>query len=363
MGWKYIQLLFAGAFLLAACSGPEKPVTKDDAITFAKEIESSVKKGDPVILDNAIDKKEFTIRMDLPNTNDAREFGKGVLQTMKLGTQMTTQLSDADTYNFIKYYVSNGKHHIVFRALSNKDEGLNYQDYELIMRGNKCMVADAYMYSTAENLSETVRTMYNMLYGSQQKNKIDMNHEDQLGDLKKINDIKELYQKGRSAEAKQVYLSLPDNIKRTKLLCLLNVYVSAHLSADDYNVAVKEFERYFPNEPNLNLIKINGYYLQKDYAKMLEAVNALDAQINKDPLLDYQRYLSYDLMEQKDSSRICLQRLIHNMPDFQKGFIELIAVDLKNGYQQEADSVIALYRKKTKFDQERLDKVMGYYKK
>ena len=94
---------------------------------------------------------------------------------------------------------------------------------------------------------------------------------------------------------------------------------------------------------------------------MLAAVNTLDSQINKDPLLDYHRYLSYDLLEDDKNSLACLKRLVKAMPDFQKGYIELIAVDLKNNNQSEADSLITLYRKKTKFNQTDLNTIISYY--
>ena len=61
---------------------------------------------------------------------------------------------------------------------------------------------------------------------------------------------------------------------------------------------------------------------------MLAAVNGLDSQINKDPLLDFYRYLSYNLLEDEEKGRVCLNRLLKNMPDFQKGYLELIAVEL-----------------------------------
>ena len=94
---------------------------------------------------------------------------------------------------------------------------------------------------------------------------------------------------------------------------------------------------------------------------MLGAVNALDAQINTDPLLDYYRYLSYKLLLKPDSGSICLNRLVKNMPDFQSGYIELISAKLQSGLTPQADSLIKVYRSKPGFNQQELDDLVSMY--
>jgi hypothetical protein len=110
------------------------------------------------------------------------------------------------------------------------------------------------------------------------------------------------------------------------------------------------------------LVMVDGYFLQKEYVKMLAAVNSLDSQINKDPLLDFYRYLSYNLLLDKAKAKTCLVRLLKNMPDFQKGYQELIAVELGDKNKNEADSLIKIYRGKAKFNQGELDNIIAYYR-
>jgi len=71
--------------------------------------------------------------------------------------------------------------------------------------------------------------------------------------------------------------------------------------------------------------------------------------------------LSYNLLNDKDSARSSLVRLLKNMPDFQRGYLELLATDLESKNRTEADSLINIYRKKTKFDQDELSNVINYY--
>ena len=91
--------------------------------------------------------------------------------------------------------------------------------------------------------------------------------------------------------------------------------------------------------------------------------NSLDSQINKDPLLDYYRYLSYNLLLDNANAKTCLLRLLKNIPEFQKGYQELIAVELEGNNKNEADSLIKIYRGKTKFNQEELDNIIAYYRR
>ena len=354
---KYTFLSVAAAVVLLSCSQAPLTVTKEEAISFAKDIESSIKKRDADFLDNAFDKKEFIYRMHLPVSDEAKGFGDGVVNNMKMGTQMISSLNDDDSYDFIKYYNLNGKHHIIFRVFSNKSKGLNYQDYEIIKKSDKCKIADAYIYTTGETLAETIHNMYTSLY---KKSTQDPGGNDKdVAYLKSIGEMRMLVQKGKATEAKQIFNELPPYLKNTKVVLILNLYICSHLSLEDYDTAIKEFMTIFPNEPNMSLLMIDGYYLQKDYPKMLLAVNTLDAQINKDPLLDYHRYLSYNLLGQKDSSMFCLKRLMHNMPDFQQAYLELITIDINEGHNKEADSLIEVYRKKPKFDQKQLGRFAG----
>ncbi|MGC4104196.1 tetratricopeptide repeat protein [Ferruginibacter sp.] len=358
---KYIVAVICCCLILIACSNPVQPVTKEEAIAFAKEIENSIKQGNGDLLDNAFDKKEFVKKMDLPNTEEGNGFAKGIIsKPIALGSQLVAALSDQDNFQFIKYYEKAGRGHIVFRLYTNKDGSLNYHDYELVKTGGKCRLADAYIYVSGENLSETMMNIFNSLYGKVSGGK-NISEDDKLADLNELKKVKELMQRGQNREAKEKYDKLPAYIKASKSVMLINVLICEDLSTDEYSAALAEFREKYPNEPNMSLLMIDGYFMQKDYVKMLAAVNALDSQINKDPLLDYHRYLSYDLLEDKEKSMACLKRLVTNMPDFQKGYIEYIVQDLKSGNKQQADSLIAIYRKKPKFKQEELDTVVKYY--
>jgi len=340
----------------SACKDKPQQLSKDEAIEFAKQMERSIRKGDGSVLDKGFDKDVFIERMHLPNSTEAKGFSNGIAEHLDFGTKITSELSDHISFQFIKHYIKDDKHHVIFRLFDDKESTLNYHDYELLKKHDKCLVADVYIYMSGETLAETMGNLFKTLY-----DRVDEAGEKGLGNIDNVKEIKELVQKGKSAEAKKMFDELPAYLKKSKAILLLNVSICSNLSSEEYDGAIKAFREAFPDEPNMNLMMIDGYYLQKDYEKMLAAVNALDSQINKDPLLDYYRYMSYKLMEDKATAKTYLKQVVKNMPEFQGGYIEWIAVDLKEKNTAEADSLIAVYRKK-RFDQKELDLIVNYYR-
>lgn len=355
---RYLLLFAAVISFFCSCTPPQPPLTKAEAIAFAGEIEKSIKKGESEFLNTAFDKEEFIKRLDLEDSPEGKGFADGVITKLNLGTQLTAILTDRDNFNFIKYYEKEGHHHVIFRLFTTKDGSLNYHDYELVKTGNACKIADAYIYLSGETLAETMHSMFSNLYKKSLKNN---NYDNSLGGLNDLKEIKDLLNRGKAKEAQQMYEALPASLKKNKTVLLINVFICSRLTEDDYNAAIKEFNRLFPNQPNMSLMMIDGYFIQKDYQKMLGAVNALDAQIDKDPLLDYYRYLSYKLMLKQDSGLVCLNRLIKNMPDFQSGYIELISAKLQSGLKEEADSLISIYHSKPGFNQQDLNTLVSMY--
>jgi hypothetical protein len=356
--FKYILVLFVAC---SGCSQVEERLSKDEVIEFAKAIEGTIAKGEAGFLNNAFDKTEFKNRMKLPDTNDGNGFATGVMSKLNLGTQLTASLSDRDNFNFIKHYEKDGKHHIIFRLFTDKDGSLNYHDYELLKRGGKCKIADAYIYLSGETLAESSGNMFRSFTEHTDGSNKQLNKEN-LDGLDELKEVKELNARGKQTEAKELYNKLPEYLKKTKPVQMIHLTICSGLGNDEYAAAINEFKQKFPDEPNMNLLMIDGYFMQKEYEKLLGAVNALDSQINKDPLLDYHRYLSYNLLKQDDKGRECLIRLLGNMPDFQKGYLEYIATELQAGNKKTADSLIIIYQNKSKFDQQQLNSLITYYR-
>jgi len=81
--------------------------------------------------------------------------------------------------------------------------------------------------------------------------------------------------------------------------------------------------------------------------------------IDKDPFLDYYRYLMYTLKQDKVNALKYIEALVKNMPDFQDGVLELILTYREEGQTEKANALIKDYRSRSAFNQRKLEQVLG----
>ena len=341
-------LLTALLFIAASCRQEEKPLTKAEALDFAKKVEISIGKRDGKMLDDAIDQKAFYKKMNLESGSDARSFQAGLKKGMNMGTKITESLSAKGSYDLVKHYEKDKIHHLLFRLY---DEGsLNYHDYELTRANDQPKVADIYIYMSGENLSETLKNLFTQF---KDEFKAGADHETASW-IKRMPDIRSLINKGKQKEALDIYNSMPQKVRNGRMFQIIHVEISSGLSGDEYSRAISEYQTLYPNEPNMQLILIDGYILRKEYGKALDAVNELDKMIDKDPLLDFHRAMCYTLMK-NDVKRVeCLERLLKNLPDFEDGILELLADYLETRQFEKAKPLVDRFRSRSEFNQSTL---------
>ena len=206
---------------------------------------------------------------------------------MKMGTTIVNALSQKGTYSLVKQYEKDHKQHLIFRMYDK--HMINYHDMELMRSNNKCQVADIFIYLNGENLSETMHGVYLQL-------------SDEIGKeeapwIEKLPQIRLLITANRHQEAMDIYKQIPDKAKKNRTFQILHINICSGLTDEEYAQAIQEYEMLYPNEPNMQLLMIDGYAMRKKYDKALEAVNGLDKMINKDPILDYYRAFCYSLLE------------------------------------------------------------------
>jgi tetratricopeptide (TPR) repeat protein len=228
----------------------------------------------------------------------------------------------------------------------------------LINNGGKTKIADIYIYITGENFSETLRNLYlqfaDEIEGAKKNN-------DAAAWMKKLPEIRSLINKGEHRQAMELFNNIPVKYRSGKIFQVMNVTISSGLSEEEYGTALDEYNKLFPNEPNAALLMIDGHILHKDYNKALEAVNMLDRQINKDPLLDYYRYLCYNLLNEKEKAKQHIEQVVKNIPGFGDGMLELIATYLEDHEYDKARPFVEKYKAKSSFDQTTLDLLLSAY--
>lgn len=338
--------------VIASCKQqPEKPLTKAEVTEFARKIEISIDKRDPTLLNDAIDGDALADKMNLESGRDSRSFEQGLKEGMKMGSKIVAALSEKGTYTMIKEYEKDKVHHLLFRLYDNGM--INYHDYELTRTKGKPKVADIYIYMSGETLSETLRNLYVQF-------KDDFKASSTRTDdwTRKVTYIRSMITSNKHRDALDTYNEMPEKIKKGRLFQILHIEICSGLSDEEYSKAIDEYEALYPNEPNMQLLLIDGYTLRKDYQKALNAVNELDKMIDKDPLLDYHRAMCYTLLNDDQKRLECLERLVKNVPEIEEGIIELIYDYLETSEFEKAKPLIDRYKTKSAFNQESLQTVL-----
>ncbi|HEY4335152.1 MAG TPA: hypothetical protein VGM89_04625, partial [Puia sp.] len=272
---KTSLLCFCIALFLNACQPPEPPVSKDEAMALAHRIERSIGKHDTTLLNRIFDEKALTQRVIDANsslllsrtliTSAVRGVEKG-----GLGSRVVHAMGGQGSYQLIREYEKDGRQHILFRLYGG--EGVNYHDYELVKRDEGIKAADLYVYTSGENISMTLANALMRL-----------NREGTKKELKTTDNIRDLMDRDEYEKAGEEYERLPPNFKKEKAYQLIHVRILSHLSTEKYIAALNEYRALFPHDPNMYLLMIDAYTLQKNYLKALESVNKLDSMIGKDP--------------------------------------------------------------------------------
>jgi len=335
---QYSFLLYV--LFVTACSEQEKPVTKQEASEAAAALTQSMAHRDVSVLNDMLDFDALEKKvMDESGHKLKAAFVAGAFTSLRSGDftlQITRSLGEKGTYELVKQYEKNNHQHLIFRMYNNL---LNYHDFELIKKGKDVKIADIFIYTTGENLSYTLAQSLLSMSDQPVTGKLDNDVIQKIQLLKKYIHDKE-YEK-----ADDLYKSLPALIREQKLYKIVQIQIASGLGNDQYLKALTNFQQEYPDAPNMYLLMLDAYFLNKDYAGALRCVNNLDTLINKDPFLDYYRGLIYKLQKDPTNQLACLERLHQHMPGFSSGTVELI-----NGYaeNQQWDKAIALtqqYRK------------------
>src|SRR5690349_3029297 len=103
----------------AACSQPEKPVTKEEAAAMAKSLKNNIAHRKSNWLNEVLDIKAFENRIREAAHNKLNEtMLKGAMKSMEsgdFGEQVIKNLGKRGTYELVKQYEKDNHQHLVFR--------------------------------------------------------------------------------------------------------------------------------------------------------------------------------------------------------------------------------------------------------
>jgi predicted Zn-dependent protease len=109
---------------------------------------------------------------------------------------------------------------------------------------------------------------------------------------KNISRLKEMQQAatgGNPTAACAIYDGLPQSLKGDKYMLLLRLRAAQELGDEAYRQALEDFQKYHPDDPSLDLVSIDHYFLTKQYDKELAVIDHIESTIGGDPYLNIYR--------------------------------------------------------------------------
>jgi tetratricopeptide (TPR) repeat protein len=351
---KYLQLFIAVIIVLYSCKTKEKPVTKEEAVQFAKSLEKSIAVRNENFFNNAFDMDAMLSKMKAAARDEPGSFWRsvkeGMGEKMKFGSRVIQALGSRGTYALVRQYQQGDKQHLLFRIFS--EGSINYHDFELVNKSGNIKIADVYIYLTGELFSKTLKDIFAEVLTSDKKDVA------ALTDFSKLN---KLVQKKEYAEAKEVLDRLPENLKNTKAIQLRNLEICLETDTVEYALAADKFRHDFPDDPSLNLALLDGMIVRGKYTAAIACINQLDSQLNKDPLLDYYRGLLYNLQGKTDAALLAFETLYKNMPEFSPGAMELCTYYMDKGEYKKAGDIIKKTKSNNDFDKSVAENLLLLY--
>ena len=136
-------------------------------------------------------------------------------------------------------------------------------------------IADMYVFTSGERFSATVRRLAGPMFGA--------TAEERAG-MEKLGEMNAAARRGDGAAAARAFDALPESLKADRGVQVARVVAAAAAGDPDaYAAVLADFDRRFPDDPTLDLLKIDA--LVGEPEKLVPVLERLDAAVGGDPHL------------------------------------------------------------------------------
>ena len=339
-------------------------------VAYTTELENGINAGDPSMLDSRVDLERLIERSTRDTSTPkgfADGFAKGVRRSgINLGKQLVEAQDDESDFHLLRLRMDGGAPHALYRVISQA--GINYLDFELARNAKgEVVIVDIYPHISGELFSQTLRRTFLQAAkeaGYDIVDKMMGKEQEFLKNIPKLQTMQRLAQEQKFAEVVKTFGELPASLRQNKSFLLIRLNASSHLDESEYQKAILEFEKAYPNDPSLDLISIDGHMMRKDYAAVMKTIDRLDARV-KDPYLQYLR--GSVMLEKGDGkeARRLFQAAITAEPRLAMPYWVLIGLSLQDKKYKDTARHLAAIERDAKVevgDLEALEQYAGFVK-
>lgn len=241
--------------------------------------------------------------------------------------------ANAPSYALVRVRMVGGHPRPLLRLAS--DGGLTYHELTLDKQaGGRIRAVDILLYATGETFSEMIGTMLSAI----------SNYED----AEPMIEAKRKLGMGDARGAREVIKRLPESLRHTKTVMMFDVAAAGAMNDDaEYLKSIDAFSAQYPDDPALDLVRIDQAFLRKDYKQVLAWVDSLDKRIGGDPYLDVQRASAYLEIKDHEKALTYAKRGTERVPELQQVWWALLTAQV--AAKQFEPALVTVGELKTRF--------------
>lgn len=367
---KIFNIIFP-LFLLSSCWGcsssspspfsgiSEKTAADRLAIfqQFADTLAQKVNIGDADFFNQhfSLDRLFDQLLPTLPNVPaDFKEgFAQGLSNNINPGEQIVHAMGASGKYKLLRILPTSDTTATAYYRLVSED-GINY--HEVLMSQSSAhdsiAIDDFYIYLGGAPFKQTIQRLYYTAAATQlgsdstylsELPRVERLFIDHLGDMEKVAQALEAK---KSSDALAIIEKLPSELLQDKSVALMYLNVAYGTNSKDYNKAIANYRKYYPNDPVLEIVRLDYAFQSQDASLCLQIIDSLSQKVGGDP---YLKLVKADILKRtgkKNDAEKLLQQAIKEEPDLEEGYWALAELLLQQKRYDEATVLFAkIYEK------------------
>jgi hypothetical protein len=250
-----------------------------------------------------------------------------------MGKQILQAVEGDGSVKLLRIRTTDGRPCPLFRLIQ-ADGSLNYHEHTLVRHPDgEVVTEDILVYATGEPISQTVRWLLIPALtanpGLNARGKIDPQ---ELETLTTVGELGKAVRGGDPKSAVAAYRKLPKKTQEQKPVLIH--FMQAAMSLDkageaDYLASIETYRTLYPDDPAVDFVSIDYYFLKKDFAGARRSIDELDKAVGGDPYLDVMHGNAWMEAGQPEEARRAFERAIEREPDLATAYRARITLSLR----------------------------------
>jgi hypothetical protein len=319
---------------MAAPAGARELPSDEDCESLAIAFQSAIAAGDTEGANRLFDwhglAEASVVDVDMP-VKKKNDFIKGVKEGSRerLMEQLCGLTAAGGSLRYLRTRTLDGHKTMLFRQIL-ADGSLNYLEFMVHEKHGELKLFDFYVHMSGERCSATVRRMALLMLANDKKSFLERALQlpsQAARDAGGMNRALELLAEGKGQEAYDTIERLSLDMQKEKATHLLKIRASQQLGDATYEKALDAYQQRFPNDPSLDLIRIDRHILAKEYDAAVGCLDRLGISLGGDPYLDTLKAGIYRLQGSFAEARNWAERGAAALPELLPPQLELLAID------------------------------------